>query len=73
MEFPVEMGSKIANKFLKDIEWPSGSLIVGLRRGSDEIIPKGNTKILPGDYLLILAPENKEYIIRKNVINLVHK
>lgn len=73
MEFPVEVGSKMANKLLKDIEWPKGSLVIGLRRGSEELIPKGETKILPGDYILLLSPENKEHLIKRNVKNLCHR
>lgn len=73
MEFPVEVGSRIANKLLKDIEWPKGSLIIGLRRGTEELIPKGDTKIMVGDYLLIVAPENKEQLIKKNLFSLCHK
>jgi H+/Cl- antiporter ClcA len=73
MEFPVEYGSEISERLLKNIEWPKGSLIVGLRRGSEELIPKGDTKIMPGDYLLILAPKNKENIIKRKVKSLCHK
>lgn len=73
MEFPVEFGSEIARKLLRDIEWPKGSLIVGLRRGSEELIPKGETQIMPGDYLLILAPQNKERLIRQKVRRLTRK
>jgi H+/Cl- antiporter ClcA len=72
MEFPVEYGSEIAAKLLRDIDWPSGSLIVGLRRGSEELIPKGDTKIMPGDYLLILTPENKEKTIKQKLSKLCH-
>lgn len=62
-EFPVEMGSYAGNKIISDIEWPENALIVGIRRGAKELLPKGNTKILPGDYLLILSGgENEESI-----------
>lgn len=73
MEFPVEYGSEIAGKLLKDIEWPRGSLVIGLRRGTDELIPKGETRIMPGDYLLILAPQSKENIIKRKIKRLSRK
>ena len=73
MEFPVEYGSEIAGRRLKNIEWPKGSLIVGLRRGSEELIPKGDTEIMPGDYLLILSPQNKENSIKRKIVRLCHK
>lgn len=72
MEFPVEFGSEISGQMLKDIEWPKGSLIIGLRRGTDELIPKGDTVIMSGDYLLILAPQNKENSIKRKVKALCH-
>ena len=73
MELPVEFGSEAAGKLLRDIEWPKGSLIVGLRRGSEELIPKGETKIMPGDYLLILAPQDNEIKIKKKFRRLCRK
>lgn len=65
LEFPVEYGSRISGKLIRDIDWPKGALIVGLRRGTEELIPKGETKILAGDYLLIMASPKDENIIRK--------
>lgn len=64
-EFPVESGSKTSGKRIADIKWPENSLIVGIRRGGKEIVPKGNTKIMPGDYLIILFPEEHTENIRK--------
>lgn len=73
MEFPVESGSEVSGSLLKDVAWPKESLIVGLRRGSEELIPKGDTKIIPGDYLLIRAPQDKENMIKHKVRSLCHK
>lgn len=73
MEFPVEFGSEISYQLLRDIAWPKGSLIVGLRRGSEELIPKGETQIIPGDYLLIISPQNEERLIKQKVRKLTRK
>lgn len=73
MEFPVEAGCEAANARLKDIPWPRGSLVVALRRGSEELIPRGDTKIMPGDYLLVLAPRNKDYLIKRKLKSLTRK
>lgn len=70
IEFPVEYGSAVSGKLLKDINWPKGSLIVDLRRGSEEIIPNGDTKILPGDYILMLSPQDNKDIVQKRVSRL---
>jgi len=66
-EFPVELGSKISGKMVSEITWPQNSLIVGVRRGNKEIVPKGNTKILHGDYLAILSSEGYDQDIRKSM------
>lgn len=71
-EFPVEFGSKAAGKMISEIEWPQGSLIVGLRRGTKEFVPRGNTKIMPGDYLVILASEGTQDKIRNCITSFCH-
>ena len=67
IEFPVEYGSTAANRTVKEVKWPQGLLIVGLRRGTKELIPSGKTRILPGDYLVILSSETQERNIRERV------
>ncbi len=57
LEFPVELGSFICDKKIRDISWPEHSLVVGIRRGNMDIVPDGNTKIMSGDYLVILSSE----------------
>jgi len=59
LEFAVCMGSKLDGKQIKDVKWPSRCLLVAVRRGETEIIPKGDTMILPGDYLTILTNEDR--------------
>lgn len=46
---------KLANKPLKDISLPSGVIIGAIHRGTDVIIPDGNTIILEGDRVLIFS------------------
>lgn len=67
VELPVEYGSEIANQRLADIAWPKGSLIVGLRRGTEEIIPRGDTKIMAGDYLLVMSPRERCKTVREKI------
>jgi H+/Cl- antiporter ClcA len=55
MEVPVELGSFAAGKEIKEINWPAGLLIVSLRRGNEEIVPNGSTKVYQGDYLVVLS------------------
>ncbi|MGL5615503.1 MAG: ClC family H(+)/Cl(-) exchange transporter [Sarcina sp.] len=59
IEHSVELGSSIEGKLIKDIQLPSCCLVVAIKRGDIEIIPRGNTKILAGDYLIVMASEQK--------------
>lgn len=67
LEIPVELGSEAADRMVSEIEWPKGSLIVSLRRGAKEFVPHGNTKIISGDYLVILSSEDNEGTIRDSL------
>jgi H+/Cl- antiporter ClcA len=71
-EYPVELGSPTAGKMICEMQWPQGSLIVGIRRGAKEFVPQGNTKILPGDYLVILSSQGNEEDIRNHMTNFCH-
>lgn len=57
MEVPVVLGSPLTGKLVKDVKWPSNCLIVSLKRGDKEIIPRGNSEICAGDYLIVLVNE----------------
>ena len=46
-------------KLVKDLDLPSCCLVVAIKRGDSEIIPRGNTKILAGDYLMVMTSEQK--------------
>lgn len=59
LEIPVCLGSKIEGKKIKDLNLSKDCLLVGIRRGEDEIIPNGDTPIYSGDYLIVLVDENK--------------
>lgn len=59
LEFSVCMGSELDGKQIKQIKWPSYCLLVAVKRGETEIIPKGDTLILAGDYLMILTNEDR--------------
>lgn len=60
---PIGPDSLFEEKTVADITWPEKCLIVGIQRGEKEIIPKGSTKMLGGDLLIILT----DAITAKNV------
>ena len=70
LEVPVEFGSDVAGKMIREVGWPQGVLVVGIHRGEKKIVPKGSTKILQGDYLIILSSEDTYGEIYQAVRNL---
>lgn len=67
----VQLGSPAAGKMVKEMEWPSQCLLIAVKRAGKEFIPKGNTVILPGDYLICLSPLSVEPEIRKKLNHLI--
>jgi hypothetical protein len=70
MEVAVSMGSALDGKLVKDILWPEKCLLVGLKRGENEIIPKGGTRIFPGDFLIVLTGEDKAAHIKSVLLDM---
>lgn len=70
MEFIVQLHSAVDGCQIRDIAWPSGCLLIAVKREGTEIIPKGRTKILAGDYLVCLASLNEETKIRTQLSRL---
>lgn len=62
-ELVVCLDSKLDGKYIKDVAWPANSLLVSIKRGETEIVPKGNTKIMAGDYVYILTDETKTKLV----------
>jgi CPA1 family monovalent cation:H+ antiporter len=54
-EMTLELGSPGDGQLVKNIPWPKHFVIVSLRRGSQIIIPKGDTTLLAGDLLTVVG------------------
>lgn len=67
VEIVVRHESIYENRAVKDIPWPQKSLLVSVKRGEREIIPKGDTIIRTGDYLFILTDINSEWRSRETL------
>lgn len=63
LEIPVCLDSEMDRRMIKDLKLPPECLLVGIRRGEKEIIPRGKTALYSGDYILVLVNENKATII----------
>ena len=44
---------------MADIKWPKDTLVKMIRRGSEEIIPNGQTIIVAGDMLVLAVDSNQ--------------
>ena len=60
IETVVQYGSSLEEKQIKEVNWPNKCLVVGIKRGEKEILPKGNTVMKAGDYLVVLTDKNAE-------------
>jgi H+/Cl- antiporter ClcA len=67
IEVVVSLGSQLDGKRIKDITWPANCLLVSIRRGETEIIPKGDTRIAVGDYLFAIVDERKSVEISESL------
>lgn len=70
LEFALHQGSEAAGKRIRDVAWPHESLLVAVQRGKDELIPRGNTRLLPGDMLVIMTAMERENIIYEEMVQI---
>ncbi len=59
MEFAVHIGSQVEGKLISQINWPESCLLVAIYRGAEEIIPRGNTRLLGGDMVIIMVNKSE--------------
>ncbi|AYE35724.1 ClC family H(+)/Cl(-) exchange transporter [Clostridium septicum] len=67
LEIGVHMGSSVSGAKVKNTKWPKKALLVAIKRGNKEIIPKGDTEILAGDYLVVLVNEGEASVILEEI------
>ena len=53
--YTVGFGSNACDRYIKNLQLPRRSLIVSVIRGGEEIIPKGDTKLISGDRVIVLV------------------
>lgn len=64
------------DKEIKDIKLQQGSLILNIHRGNERIVPKGNTKILLGDSVIVSLPNTNvgdDITLKEIIIDKKHK
>ena len=70
LEAAVHMNSELDGKCIKDISWPSNCLVVAITRGNNEILPKGSTEIIAGDYITVMTDQSSSPDILEKVSKL---
>ena len=60
-EYNVSENGKLKDRLIKDISFPVNLMIVEIERGAEKIVPKGDTKLMSGDKLLVIAPKGDFY------------
>ncbi|WP_393965110.1 potassium/proton antiporter [Exiguobacterium sp. S22-S28] len=70
VEVSVPSFCRIDGKTLQEIEMPQDLLVVAVIRNDTIITPRGQTRLIGGDQLLILTPKQSEERIRKLIASL---
>lgn len=55
LEATVSPDSSAANRRIQDITWPSRTVVITIRRGTEVVMPTGPTVLEPGDDVVVLA------------------
>lgn len=55
---------------IKDLNLPSDCLLNSVKRGTQEIIPRGHVKLIEGDQLRIILPEKQAAQVMEEVSQL---
>lgn len=65
-DFRIPPGSIADGKAIKEVAWPEGSTLVSVRRGTEVLVPTGNTVLRPGDVVTAFGTEaSRERMIRR--------
>ncbi len=70
IETVICLGSEISGKSVKQIVWPKHCLLVNIKRGDQDIIPQGDTRLYPGDHIFALVNENRAVDIEQSLCSL---
>ena len=60
-------GSLLVNKTVAEVEWPKHCLLVAIKRGEKEIIPKGNTVLAASDVIVTMNDEREFSYVHEKI------
>ena len=70
IEIVVKHDAGFDNKKIKEIIWPEKTVLIGIKRGNRELVPRGETVLKSGDYLIILSDKKHECDAREKLSDL---
>jgi hypothetical protein len=73
IEAVVYLDSALDNRYIRDVRWPEGCLVIGIKRGSEEITPNGNTLIHSGDMVILISDASRAATAKRQVLRLATK
>jgi CIC family chloride channel protein len=57
LELPIEAGASLEGRLIRELQLPQGCLLVTVRRGNQEFVPHGDTRLQAGDRITaVVAP-----------------
>ncbi|MPN62142.1 hypothetical protein SDC9_209889 [bioreactor metagenome] len=73
LEIPVCLDSKMDCKAIMDFKFSKNFLLVAIKRGEKELIPRSNTVLKSGDYIHVLASEKDAVIVIEELLKICRK
>lgn len=70
LEIPVFEGTRFVGVQVRDIAWPTHTLLMSVRRGSRDLIPKGDTELQAGDTLIVLTDHSQRAKVKRELLTL---
>ena len=61
----ITAGSHVANREIRDLDLPDNCVIAAISRGSDILVPEGDTTLLPGDDVIAITKRDQEADLRR--------
>lgn len=61
----VTAGSPLANVYVRDAAFPPESTLGAIRRARETVVPRGSTRIQPGDLIIVLTTRENAHNVRQ--------
>ena len=65
-ELEIPVGSRVADRTVREIPWPEGCLVVSLQRGADVRVARGDVVVVEGDIVTVFAgPLGRDRLVER--------